>query len=494
MKRTKLKTINLKILLIVFLILELIVVFVVILKPLITLRSKSVILSTGGYINNDINNWVEEFDYYSKLNKLSYKTTDDILSSSLLNYKNYRSNSYKFPLISLPEIVFEISEEKTIDIDPPIEIIKSEKFPQGERYEVQKGESAKYTYKELTMMTRKYIMPVSEVVFEKNTIIADGGANRVQLNDGLIDELKSIQTGDYESSYYRKLEPAEVKVLSKLDIKGVSFDVSQGEMILVGKVEFLNKSCSEQVDLELAFDPQTQQYYFPELGTLKLKDCTIYTPKAVVYAPIVYGPIEVVTCQDCKYAPINKTTALPSTYIPNLIATGLPGGGMLTPETVTALKAMSEDVQSKGMTVFITSAYRSYIQQQSTFNYWVNRELSRGAPMELARQRANIYSATPGHSEHQLGTTLDIRCIGCDAFSKNVTNTPLYQYLQQNAHEYGFVISYPLGKQHLTGYTYEPWHIRYIGVELASELQARGYQNIGNNQYLSAFLREKGLY
>jgi len=494
MKRTKFKTINLKILLIVFLILEVIVVFIVVLKPLITLRNKSVILSTGGYINNDIDNWVEEFVYYSKLNKLSHKTTDDILSSSLLSYKNYRSNDYNFPLISLPEITFEISDEKTIDIDPPIEVIKSEKFPRGERYEIQKGESAKYSYKELTMMTRKYIIPVSEVVFEKNTIIADGGANRVQLKDELIEELKSAQTGEYKDGYYRKFESAEVKVLNKLDIKDVFFDVSQGEMILVGKVELLNKSCSEQVDLKLVFDPQTQQYYFPELRTLELKDCTIYIPKAVFYTPIVYGPVEVVTCQDCKYAPIDKTTALPSTYIPNLTATGLPGGGMLTPETVIALKAMSEDVQSKGMTVFVTSAYRSYIQQQSTFNYWVNRELSKGASMELARQRANIYSATPGHSEHQLGTTLDIRCIGCDAFSKNVTNTPLYQYLQQDAHKYGFIISYPLGKQHLTGYTYEPWHIRYIGVELASELQARGYQNTGNNQYLSAFLREKGLY
>lgn len=481
-------------LLIIFLILELIVVLIVVLKPLRTLCNKSMILSTGGYINNDINNWVEEFDYYSKLYTLSHKTTDDVLSSYLLSYKNYRNNGYNLPLISLPEITFEISEEKTIDIDPPIEVIKSEKFPQGERYEIQKGESVKYSYKELTMMTRKYIIPVSELVFEKNTIIADGSANRVHLKDELIDELQSARTGDYKSGYYRKFESAEVKVLNKLDIKDISFDVSQGEVIIVGKVELLNKSCSEQVDLKLAFDPQTQQYFFPELGTLKLKDCTIYVPKVVTYTPIIYGPVEVVTCQDCKYAPIDKATALPSTYIPNLIATGLPGGGMLTPETVTALKAMSEDVESKGMTVFITSAYRSYIQQQSTFNYWVNRELNKGVPMELARQRANIYSATPGHSEHQLGTTLDIRCIGCDAFSKNVTNTPLYQYLQQNAHEYGFIISYPLGKQHLTGYTYEPWHIRYIGVELASELQARGYQNTGNNQYLSAFLREKGLY
>lgn len=497
MKKIIPRLFNIGTFLFVFLILELVLLSVVLAVPTINLQSTSNAFASEDSNIAELKTWVESFNYYAKLNNLSLGNNTEskpetTLINTLTSYQDYRDNHYKFPLLSLPEINFEVSEDITIDLEPPVKIIENDKFPQGERYEAQKGESTKYTYKALTVSSKKYIVPVSEPFFEKENIIVTGSANRATLQSDLQNELKEMNSSDFKGVYYKKLESEEITVLDKLDVGDIFFNVSQESEVVAGKVEMINKSCSERVDLKLSFDPETQLYYFPELKSLELKDCTIYTP--VASTPIVYAPEETVICQDCKYAPIDKTTALSSTYIPSLVATDLPGGGMLTPETVAALKRMSDDVYSNGMTIYITSAYRSYIQQQSTFNYWVNRELAKGASAEVARQRANIYSAIPGHSEHQLGTTLDVKCIGCDAFSKDVANTPLYQYLQQHAHEYGFVISYPQGKQHLTGYTYEPWHIRYIGVELASELQARGYQSSGNNQYLSAFLREKGLY
>jgi D-alanyl-D-alanine carboxypeptidase len=66
--------------------------------------------------------------------------------------------------------------------------------------------------------------------------------------------------------------------------------------------------------------------------------------------------------------------------------------------------------------------------------------------------------------------------------------------LYAHAHEYGFVISYPENKQALTGYSFEPWHIRYVGVTMATELFNRGYLQNTNEEYLSKYLREKGLY
>lgn len=536
MKKIFSKIFSVKIFLVVFLMLEIVLLMVVIAKPTVRLwhssnavialqRENAVAIQQGDSTDAvitaqtaDVNtkttpqetdtnmivahqkaagvelaNWVETFHYYVQLYDFPVDSeSDSLLLDTLTAYQDYRRNHSNFPLLALPEIDFEVSEEITVELVPPTIVMTNDNFPQGEKFELQKGEPAPYIYKELSLLDKKYLIPVSEAVFEKENIIAAGSANRIKLQTDLKEELQQSQLAGPENVRYKKLEAQELVNLNKLEIVNVFFNSSQEGEVIAGSVELINKSCSEKVDLKLAFDPETGLYYLPELKALALKDCTIYTP--VVYSPVVYDPVEVLSCTDCKYAPVDKNTALASTYIPQLVATDLPGGGMLTPETVAALTKMSEDVYSKGMTIFITSAYRSYAQQQSTFNYWVNRELAKGASPETARQRANIYSAIPGHSEHQLGTTLDVRCVGCEAFSKDVTNTPLYQYLQQHAHEYGFVISYPQGKQHLTGYTYEPWHIRYIGVELASELFARDYQNPGNNHYLSAFLREKSLY
>ncbi|MBR4319473.1 MAG: M15 family metallopeptidase, partial [Oscillospiraceae bacterium] len=82
---------------------------------------------------------------------------------------------------------------------------------------------------------------------------------------------------------------------------------------------------------------------------------------------------------------------------------------------------------------------------------------------------ANKISAKPGHSEHQTGYTVD-----CNSINPSFIETPEGQWLDQHCHEYGFIIRYPEGKEAITGYEYECWHIRYVGVEMATEIYEQG--------------------
>ena len=107
----------------------------------------------------------------------------------------------------------------------------------------------------------------------------------------------------------------------------------------------------------------------------------------------------------------------------------------------------------------INSVYRSYEFQSSIWGGQVDRYVARGYSREEAERITNQSIAVPGTSEHQLGLAIDVAC-GNDA----------YAWLAQHSWEYGFILRYPYGKTELTGILYEPWHFRYVGVELASEL------------------------
>lgn len=217
--------------------------------------------------------------------------------------------------------------------------------------------------------------------------------------------------------------------------------------------------------------------------------------KLTGYTSSYTGPAVVGTCSDCQYFPVDKTWALPAGYAPTVVASGLPGGGLLTAPTAAALKQLFAAANAAGLHPKINSAYRSYQEQQVTFNYWLNGELSRGVSRAQAEINANRYSARPGHSEHQLGTTADVACGNASAFDReNQCNNANWAFIAAHAHEYGFVISYPSGLEALTGYVYEPWHLRFIGKDLATELFQRGYLNGSKANYPSKFLREKKLY
>ncbi len=203
---------------------------------------------------------------------------------------------------------------------------------------------------------------------------------------------------------------------------------------------------------------------------------------------------EVATCQDCTFYPVDKTHQLPASYTPNVVDTMLPGGGKIAPIARSALIGLFADAQNRGLFPEVTSAYRSYDDQVRAFGAWVSLEWANSSNLFLAILSAERYSALPGHSEHQLGTALDVNCKGCIPFdTEDKRNIALWQFLEDNAHRYGFVISYPRDMEDRTGYVYEPWHIRFIGIDLATELYGQGYLQ-GNGTCALSLLRAKKLY
>ncbi len=178
-------------------------------------------------------------------------------------------------------------------------------------------------------------------------------------------------------------------------------------------------------------------------------------------------------------SPVDKDHALPTDYVPPGLTTIpvaylAPGfGGELRQEAVDALVSMLDDAAAAGHDIRARSAYRSYAEQESTFDYWVG---------VYGFDEAVRISAMPGHSEHQLGTTADLTspAVGW-GLHESFGPTPEGQWLAANAHDYGFALSYPASAEATTGYSYEPWHFRYLG---ASEAQAWNASGLTLNQYL----------
>jgi len=131
------------------------------------------------------------------------------------------------------------------------------------------------------------------------------------------------------------------------------------------------------------------------------------------------------------------------------------------------LSALNRAARAAGVRLAVQSAYRSYGYQAQVFAGWV---------AQLGRERALRVSARPGHSEHQLGTAIDLRSADGPA-PWDVADwgaTPDGAWLLENAHRFGFVLSYPAGEEARTCYDYEPWHYRWVGREQAAAVHAAG--------------------
>lgn len=171
---------------------------------------------------------------------------------------------------------------------------------------------------------------------------------------------------------------------------------------------------------------------------------------------------------------VNKGNQLPSTYKPTDLVkasnSGIRRGEsyLLRSIIINDLKDLIDDATSDGIDLSIVSAYRSYSTQESTYRYWVSYN---GGCVSCADK----ISARAGHSQHQLGTTLDFSSneIG-DSLGSQFTNTKASKWLVSNAYKYGFAIGYPQGYESVTGYSFESWHYRYIGKVNALEMKSSG--------------------
>lgn len=155
---------------------------------------------------------------------------------------------------------------------------------------------------------------------------------------------------------------------------------------------------------------------------------------------------------------VNKQYHLPQSYRPGINQTAYQ-----------ALRSLQKEAKEQGLSLPLVSGFRSYEDQKYIYNNYVLRD---------GEELANTYSARPGESEHQTGLAFDIGVIDND-----FGDTPEGIWLNENAHRFGFIIRYLKGKEQITGYQYEPWHIRYVG-DVAPKIKE---QNVTLEEYLGLY-------
>lgn len=164
---------------------------------------------------------------------------------------------------------------------------------------------------------------------------------------------------------------------------------------------------------------------------------------------------------------VNKWNKLPEDYQVELVT--LDNGQSVDKRIYPSLQKMFDTARAFGVYPIVASGYRTPEKQQSLMDERIAEYKAQGYTAEAAEIEAKKWVAVPGTSEHQLGFALDINADGIHSAGYEV-----YDWLDAHAHEYGFICRYPQSKTEITGISNEPWHYRYVGVEVATEIHQRG--------------------
>jgi D-alanyl-D-alanine carboxypeptidase len=196
-------------------------------------------------------------------------------------------------------------------------------------------------------------------------------------------------------------------------------------------------------------------------------DTDAIVAEAVNALPVIAEPASITVL-------VNKYFALPKNYEPaDLVFPDLPfifkeksDKRKMRSVAAKALEKLFAGAEKDDIQLAGVSAYRSYATQKQLFNRYVKQD---------GFQKARTYSALPGTSEHETGLAIDVsgidgKCAAEDCFA----GTKEAIWLGKHAAEYGFIVRYPDGKETITGYKYEPWHLRYVGIEIAKEIADTG--------------------
>lgn len=158
---------------------------------------------------------------------------------------------------------------------------------------------------------------------------------------------------------------------------------------------------------------------------------------------------------------INKNNSLTKGYIPDdlepINLNYACKNKYLKKEARVAFEKMSKKAKTEGFDIIAVSTYRSYEYQEKLYNNYV---------IDKGKYYADLASARPGHSEHQTGLAVDVANSTLDY--DNFESTKEFIWMKNNAYKYGFILRYPKAKFHITGFKYEPWHYRYVGVDIAT--------------------------
>lgn len=210
------------------------------------------------------------------------------------------------------------------------------------------------------------------------------------------------------------------------------------------------------------------------------KDTNKKHDAVAVNAKITPTAIPIDTQPDSYTVLVNKEYPLPEDYIPNdLVVPDVLFNinyyhekKLMRQDAATALEHLFQDAELAGLSLNAISGYRSYTRQKEIYD---NNVRTKGL------EATNLVSAMPGYSEHQTGLSIDVSTPSiANRLEEVFAGTPEGKWLAKNASNYGFIIRYPKDKSEITGYSYEPWHIRYVGKELAKYLSN---QNLSLEEY-----------
>lgn len=154
---------------------------------------------------------------------------------------------------------------------------------------------------------------------------------------------------------------------------------------------------------------------------------------------------------------VNKKNKLPKDYIPNDLVPLNKEKKLVRKEVKEKFNKLKKEAEKLDFQITVASAYRDYNYQEKLYNYYIEK---------MGIKKTEMASAKPGHSEHQTGLAIDV--IGSNGDYNLFAESKEFNWLKNNAHLYGFILRYPKNKEHITGFKYEPWHYRYVGIEVAT--------------------------
>lgn len=263
-----------------------------------------------------------------------------------------------------------------------------------------------------------------------------------------------------------ELKQSRVQVAVNSEIDYLSFVKQAKDDIdgdLIDKVQYQEIDTSKQGQYTIVYTVKDQSNHETVqtliVDVVRYYDNGVFSP-VNVKADVVENPEEITVL-------VNKLHAVPEGWVPDDLEPVIDNSNqMLRKEANEAYTQFYQAAKERGIELYSISGYRTH---QTQTKYWTNMVKVYG------EEYASQYSAYPGRSEHQLGLAMDVsyKTTG-DRLSESVADSEIGKFIVSDAYKYGFILRYPQDKVSITNYGYEPWHIRYVGISLATQLHDKG--------------------
>ena len=236
------------------------------------------------------------------------------------------------------------------------------------------------------------------------------------------------------------------------------------KLVNEGKLNDANREKIEKMFSDIGYIEKNEDLYFEHLSRYDSIRDLVEAVNTLRYKEL-YTDIEPVDMDKGDLILVNKYHSLDEDYVPeDLVAFDSSiGKGRLREKVYEAYCELYEAAREEGYSLVVVSSYRSYMYQDGLYKRYLSRD---------SQENVDGYSARPGHSEHQTGMAIDVSLPGCSL--DNFGSTKAAAWLKEHCSDYGFIIRYPKDKIGITGYIEEPWHIRYLGKEIAKDVVAKG--------------------